>query len=111
MEYPEDFTINCSNCGLAHIDVIPLGADEWLSTCRDCSQQDVLTDGDLAQARQAGHKTITGKPLSRTATQAQKTNPVVRNAESRAAKTQVENPLIKNALKRAGETKTEVHHV
>jgi hypothetical protein len=113
MDIPEDFTILCSNCGSSLTDVIPLGADEWLSTCRDCFQQDTLTDGDLAKAKRGGRKSITGRPLgsSGAATKTQKTNPLIADAQRRATETETTNPLIENAIKRAGKAHAEVHHV
>jgi hypothetical protein len=113
MEYPEDFTINCSRCESSHTDVVPLGSAEWLVTCQDCFGQSTVSDEELERSRQAGHMEIKGRPLGSSGadTQEQKTNSVVRNAELRAGKTQVENPLIRNAERRAKTHKMEVHHV
>jgi len=127
MDIPKDFTINCSKCGSSHTDVVPLGSAEWLSTCQDCFQQDVITDMELAAARQVGHMAVTGRPLgfpgiamapkpktAKTETfvpKKRELNPVIRDAEKRAGEVEATNPIIENAKKRAEKAHTEVHHV
>lgn len=110
MEYSEeDFEIICPACGSRENSSCVLG-EGWLYTCRNCSQQSIVTDEVFLEAKRAGQKTITGKPLgsSRAATKAQGANPVITDARRRTGKVKTTNPLVENARKRAEKAHTEV---
>ena len=88
MEFPQDFTIICPECGAACTDMVPLSPGEWLVTCKTCWSQSVISDEDIAKAKADGRKMLSGRPL-------------LKSGGAAKAKQTKESPLVKNARLRA----------
>ena len=109
MENPGDFVINCPNCDSTLRGEGDVLADGWLYTCANCEQQSIVTDEALLEAKRAGHKTVTGRPLVSGGKSLKSGSPLVRNAmfsgnqqePLRSTKQTKESPLVRNARMRA----------
>jgi len=109
MEISKDFTVICPECGSTLRGEGDVLADGWLYACANCEQQSIVTDKALLEAKRAGHKTVTGRPLVSGGKSLRSGNPLVRNAmlggnqqePLRSTKQTKESPLVRNARKRA----------
>ncbi|MCK4425154.1 MAG: hypothetical protein KAV69_00280 [Deltaproteobacteria bacterium] len=107
-----DILITCPHCNSTDTRITVLGGDKWLIFCEKCCQDSTITDAELEQAKQSGRE-VKGQPWgsSRTATKAQKTNPLIADAQRRIGESETTNPMIENAKKRAEKAEMEVQNV